>query len=201
MRWETKPSSRSTSRARLVGLILCAGTSALAGCSSMPFVQPAESRFGTETTTLTAADSKRLMQDELWNTANLIGGQWTLEFSPIPYRCTTADGDEGARYEGVLRLTDAVSAENFGAVADAVAARLRSQGFRVRRAAYTPDNRIVMGADAFGAELSYTRESTSTVLIGGGACVPTDYKKLRYEEGQELDRTGTPQPPPAPETG
>jgi hypothetical protein len=200
MHRNTNSNSRSKSRARLVGLVLCAGSPILAGCSSMPFVQPAESRLGTEITTLTPSDSKRLMQDELWNTANLIGGQWKLEFSPIPYRCTTAGGDEGARYEGVLRLTDAVSADNFGAVADAIAARLRSQGFHVRRAAYTPDNRIVMGADAFGAELSYTRESTSTVLIGGGACVPTDYKKLRYEEGQELDRTGTPQPT-APGTG
>jgi len=191
---KTEPNLRNTSRARLLGLMLGAGAITLIGCSSMPFVQPAEHRLGTVTTTFTPADSKRRMQDELWNSANLIGGQWKLEFSPIPYRCTTADGDEGARYEGVLRLADPVSPDNFDAVADAIASRLRSQGFRVRRAAYTPDSRIVMGADAFGAELSYTRERTSTVLIGGGACVPTDYKKLRYEEGEELDRTSTPRP-------
>jgi hypothetical protein len=184
----------ATRRAWAARALICTIVTVATGCSAMPFVAPAKVRLGTETTSVTPAESKRHVQDELWNAANLIGGLWTLAFSPIPYHCTTADGDDGARYRGVLRLQDPISPDNFREVADAIATHWKSRGFHVKRAAYTPDSRIVMADDRFGTELSYTREMSSTVLISAGPCVPTDYKKLRFQDGEELDRTGTPIP-------
>ncbi|SKC38138.1 hypothetical protein ACUWEX_02145 [Okibacterium fritillariae] len=163
-------------------------------CSQTPFVDEPDAHRGVSETSLSPLESKILVQNELRDTTNLIGGEWELQLAGISYPCTTARGNEGAYYSALMRFVGTPSTTHLTDIADSVAARWKSLGYSIERAAYSDDMRIVMGRNTGGGRLSFDMDPWEILLMNDGPCVPTDYDKLASEDERELERTSTPDP-------